>query len=250
MKVRKQYGEIFLLPSAFTLTNLFFGFLSIIDTLHGHYRSAALWIMVSAILDAFDGIMARSTRTQSDFGTQLDSLADSVAFGCGAALLIYSWGLRPAGSSGLFFSFLFLAAGVLRLARYNIRSKSQPDRRHYTGYTVPSSAMLIVAVVLLHPQPLRTGFEAALLAVLVVFVAFCMVSTIPYRNFLNFNLRRKIDLKTAFLLAVALVTLIFYTRYLILGFFVFNVLSGPVTALVKLTKKAPHHAKKHEQTLC
>jgi CDP-diacylglycerol--serine O-phosphatidyltransferase len=250
MRVRKQYGEIYLLPSAFTLTNLFFGFFSIIETLHGHYRAAALWIMVAAILDALDGILARSTRTQSDFGLQLDSLADAVSFGCGAALLLYSWGLRPARTSGIFFSFLFLAAGVLRLARYNIRSKSQPDRRHYTGYTVPSSAMLFVAIVLLHPQPLRTGLQSALLAALVVFVAFCMVSTIPYRNFLNFNLRRRIDLRTAFLLAVAVVTMIFYTRYLILGFFVFNLLSGPVTALLKITRKAPRREKKREPSPC
>jgi CDP-diacylglycerol--serine O-phosphatidyltransferase len=250
MKVRKQYGEIFLLPSAFTLTNLFFGFFSIIETLHGHYRTAALWILVSAILDALDGILARSTRTQSDFGLQLDSLADAVAFGCATALLLYSWGLRPARTSGIFFCFLFLAAGILRLARYNIRSKSQPDRRYYTGYTVPSSAMLFVAIVLLHPQPLRTGIEAALLAGLVVFVSFCMVSTIPYRNFLNSILRHRIDLKTAFLLAVALVTFIFYPRYFILGFFIFNVLSGPVTALYKLSRKASHHEKKREQTPC
>jgi CDP-diacylglycerol--serine O-phosphatidyltransferase len=247
MRVRKQYGEIFLLPSAFTLTNLFFGFLSIWETFHGHYRTAALWIMVAAIIDGFDGILARSTHTHSEFGLQLDSLADAVSFGCGAALLLYYWGLRPARSSGIFFSFIFLAAGVLRLARYNIRSKSQPDRRYYTGYTVPSSAMFFVSIVFLHPQPLYRGYQAAILSLLILFVSFCMVSTIPYRNFLNFNLRHRIDIKTAFLMAVILVTLIFYTRYFIFGFFVFNLVHGPVAALVRRLRKTSRQEKKPEE---
>jgi CDP-diacylglycerol---serine O-phosphatidyltransferase len=251
MSVRKQYGEMFLLPSAFTLANLFFGFFSILDTLHGHYGSAALWIMIAAILDAFDGLLARSTRTHSDFGLELDSLADAVSFGCAGALLLYSWGFGPVRPSGLFFSFLFLAAGVLRLARYNILSKSQLDRRYYKGHTVPSSAMLFVAIVLLHPQPVRSGVQSALLAGLVVFVSFCMVSTIPYRNYLNFNLRHRIDIKTAFLLAVLIVAFIFYTRYLILVYFVFSVFAGPAAALFKMVKKSRRVEKKRrEPTPC
>jgi CDP-diacylglycerol---serine O-phosphatidyltransferase len=252
MRVRKQYGEMFLLPSAFTLANLFFGFFSILETLNGHYPSAALWIMVAAILDAFDGLLARSTRTHSDFGLQLDSLADSVSFGCAGALLLYSWGLGPVRTSGLFFSFLFLAAGILRLARYNLKSKAQPDRRYYTGHTLPSSVMLFVAIVLLHPQPLSSGVQSALLAALIVYVAFCMVSRIPYRNWLNFNLRHRIDVKTAFFVAVFIVALIFYTRYLILAFFTFSVLAGPAAVLFKAMKKSRSRRleKKHEQTPC
>jgi len=237
MKVRKQYGEMFLLPSAFTLANLFFGFLSVVYTLHGRYSSAALWIMVAALLDAFDGVLARSTRTLSEFG-------------CAGALLLYSWGLGPVRPSGLFFSFLFLAAGILRLARYNLRSKVQPDRRYYQGHTLPSSMMLFVAIVLLHPQPLRTGVEAALLAALIVFVSFCMVSTIPYRNWLSFNLRHRIDVKTAFFLAVVIMALIFYARYLILAFFVFSLFAGPAAALLKKVKASRTLEKEHEQSLC
>ncbi len=247
MKVRKQYGEMFLLPSAFTLANLFFGFFSVVETLQGHYGSAALWIMVSAILDAFDGLLARSTRTHSDFGLQLDSLADAVSFGCAGALLLYSWGLRPVRTSGLFFSFLFLAAGILRLARYNLKSKVQPDRRYYTGHTLPSSLMLFVGIVLLHPEPLSSGWHSALLAALVVFVSFCMVSRIPYRNWLNFNLRHRIDVKTAFFVAVLIVALIFYTRYLILGFFIFSILAGPAAVLLKAIQRSRRAEKKKNE---
>lgn len=250
MKVRKQYGEMFLLPSAFTLANLFFGFLSVVYSLHGRYAGAAAWIMVAAILDALDGVLARSTRTLSEFGRQLDSLADSVSFGCAGALLLYSWGLGPVRPSGLFFSFIFLAAGILRLARYNLRSKVQPDRRYYQGHTLPSSMMLFVAIVLLHPQPLRTGVEAALLAALIVFVSFCMVSTIPYRNWLSFNLRHRIDIKTAFFLAVVIMALIFYARYMILAFFVFSLFAGPAAALLKKAKASRNLEKEHEQSLC
>ena len=250
MRVRKQYGEMFLLPSAFTLANMFFGFLSIMETIHGRYGQAALWILVSAVLDAFDGLLARSTRTHSEFGLQLDSLADAVSFGCAGALLIFFWGFGPAEAPGLFFSFLFLAAGVLRLARYNILSVAQPDRRYYKGHTLPSSVMLFVGIVLLHPRPLRAGLESALLAGLVVFVAFAMVSTIPYRNYLNFNLRHRIDIKTAFLMTVLIVSFIFYTRYVILGYFVFSVLAGPVAALFKAAKTRRARRGQHEPTPC
>ena len=118
------------------------------------------------------------------------------------------------------------------------------------GHTVPSSVMLFVAIVLLHPQPLRSGVQSALLAALIVFVAFCMVSTIPYRNWLNFNLRHRIDIKTAFFLAVVIVALIFYTRYLILAFFTFSVFAGPAVALFKRVKQSRRLEKKHEQTPC
>jgi CDP-diacylglycerol--serine O-phosphatidyltransferase len=249
-RVRTSYRDIYLLPSFCSLGNLFFGFLSLFASYRGRFAWAGFWVICAATMDALDGIVARSSRTFSDFGRELDSLADSVSFGAAPALLLYVWGLRSARTAGLFFAFVYLAAGVLRLARYNVRSVSQPDRRFYTGLTIPSSSMFLSSIVFLHPQPITEQRFVFLVALLAMFLAFCMVSTIPYRNFMNFNLRKRIDIRTALLIAVLISTLIFYPKYFLVSFFTINILSGPVAALARrLGANASRRAAKKEASL-
>ena len=237
MKVKKKYGEMFLLPSLLSLTNLFFGFLSIHMSLHGRFRWAALWIIVAAVMDGFDGLIARATKAQSDFGIELDSLVDAASFGVAASLLIYLWGMGRAGAPGLFFSFVFLSAGVLRLARYNLRAKTVPDRRYYQGLTVPSAAVFISSLPFFHPAALESREWAFLFALLTLFVSFCMISTLPYRNFTNALFNRRIDIRTALFLAIVVCGLIFYTKIFLVTFLSINVLSGPVLAAARALKK-------------
>lgn len=236
-KAKKKRRPIYLLPSVFSLSNLFFGLLSLVMSIHGNFRWAAFWIIVAAVLDGFDGIIARATRTHSEFGTELDSLADSISFGAATSLLLYLWAFLPAGYAGIFFSFIYLAAGLLRLARYNVKTKALPDRRHYTGLTIPSAAMFMSSLVLFHPKPFLQRESSFLMALLALFVSFCMVSTLRYKNFLNFNLRRRIDLRSALLLAVFLAGMIFFTKLFLIGFFSINVLSGPAEAAFRYLKK-------------
>ncbi|MHB8094314.1 MAG: CDP-diacylglycerol--serine O-phosphatidyltransferase [Candidatus Aminicenantales bacterium] len=240
MKVRKNYQEIYFLPSLFTLTNLFFGFMSIHMSIQGRFRMAALWIIAAAIMDGFDGIIARATKSQSEFGIELDSLSDAVSFGLAASLLIYLWGLSRTGAPGLFFSFIFLAAAVLRLARYNVRTKAVPDRRFYQGLTVPSAAMFLAGLVFYGAKPVQNRETAFLLAVLTLFIAFFMISTLPYRNFTNLFFRHRIDIRGALFLAIIVCGLIFYPRIFILGFVSINVISGPVVAIARALKKGAH----------
>jgi CDP-diacylglycerol--serine O-phosphatidyltransferase len=247
--MRKKYRKIYLLPSFFSMGNIFFGFLSLIFTFHEKYSWAALWIIVSAILDALDGIIARSTRTHSDFGTELDSLADAFSFGAAPSILLYFWGLRVAGTVGVFFSFIFLSAGILRLARYNVLQKAQLDRKFYTGLTIPSASMLIAAIVFSHPLLLETKLSAFLMAMVTLFVSFCMISTIKYRNLLSFNFRKRIDIKTALIVAILISSLIFYTKFFLLFFFTLNVLSGPVSFIFNLLKKETQKKLMRKQTL-
>jgi CDP-diacylglycerol--serine O-phosphatidyltransferase len=237
MKTKKLLKGIYLVPSLFTLTNLFFGFMSILLTYHGRYRMAALWIVLAAVMDGMDGLIARAMRTPSDFGIELDSLSDAVSFGLASSVLLYFWGMKLAGPPAVFFSFLFLTAGVLRLARYNIRTKSLPDRRHYQGLTVPSAAIFMGSLVIFHPAPLETRELAFGLAVLTVLIALCMVSTFPYRNYMKVRAKHRIDILTALLMTVMLAGFIFYPRTALLVFTGLNVLSGPATALVRAVKK-------------
>ena len=239
MKVKKNYGEMYLLPSLFSLTNLFFGFLSIQMSLHGRYRWAAFWIIVAAIMDGFDGIVARATKSQSDFGIELDSLADAVSFGAATSTLIFLWGLHRTGAPGMFFSFVFLAAGVLRLARYNVRTKALPDRKYYQGLTVPSAAMFMSAIVNFHPAPLATREAGFLVAVAMLVVSLCMVSSLPYPNFVKAFIGQRVNIRTGLFVAVSLFGVLFYARYFLLLYFGLNVLSGPTVALVRALKKRP-----------
>lgn len=238
MKTKKLHKGIFLVPSLFTLTNLFFGFMSILLTFHGRYRMAALWIVLAALMDGMDGLVARAMKAPSDFGIELDSLSDAVSFGLATSVLLYFWGMKLAGPPAVFFSFLFLTAGVLRLARYNVRTRSLPDRKHYQGLTVPSAAIFMGSLVIFHPSPLGTRELAFGLAVLTVLIALCMVSTFPYRNYMKVRASHRIDILTSLLLAVSLVGFIFYPRIALLLFTGLNVLSGPATVIVRAVKKS------------
>jgi CDP-diacylglycerol--serine O-phosphatidyltransferase len=237
MKLKKKYGQIYFLPTLLSLSNLFFGFLSVVMTFHARYRWAAFWIMVAAAMDGLDGIIARLTKGNSELGKELDSLADSVSFGLATALLLFFWGFHMAGRTGIIFSFLFLAAGVLRLARYNVLTTGQTDRRFYTGLTVPSAAIFMSSFVFFHPTPLESGTDSLVLAALTVFISFCMVSTMRYRNFMNVNFLRRIDFKTALFLAVIVGGLVFYTKEFLIGGFSLNVLVGPIDSLWRAVAK-------------
>jgi len=237
VKIKKAVPKIYFLPSLFTLTNVFFGFLSLTATFYGKYRWAALWIIFAACLDGLDGLVARATKSSSDFGLQLDSLADAVSFATTTSLLIYFWALKPAHYAGVFFSFLFAAAGLLRLARFNVKSKSAPDKRYYQGLTVPSAAVFIAALVIFHPAPNYDPMVAIYLAIMVAIISLLMVSSIRYRNFINYFVNRPIDIKSALALAVIIGGLLFKPKYLLLIGLTFNVLSGPVNYLWTVSKK-------------
>ena len=239
VKPRKPIRGLSVVPTLFSLANLFFGFMSVLLTFHGRYRTAAILIIIAALMDGLDGLVARATHTPSDFGVELDSLADAVSFGLATSVLLYFWGMEQAGPPAVFFSFVFLTAGVLRLARYNVRSRVPSDRRHYQGLTVPSAAMFMAAVVNFSPLPLATRQAGLLVAGLTLLVSLCMVSTFPYRNFIKAFLGHRIDIRTALFLAVSLFGLLFYPRYFLLLYFGLNVLSGPTVALVKAVRKRP-----------
>jgi len=239
MKPKKPPVGLHLIPSLFSLTNLFFGFMSVLLTFHGRYKMAALLIIIAALMDGLDGLVARATHTPSDFGIELDSLADAVSFGLATSILLYYWGMEMAGPPAVFFSFVFLTAGVLRLARYNVRSHVPSDRKHYQGLTVPSAAMFMAAIVNFRPVPLATRESGFLIAVLTLVISLFMVSTIPYRNYIKAFIGRRVDIRTALFVAVSLFGVLFYTRYILLLFFGLNVLSGPVAALLRVLKKHP-----------
>ena len=239
MKKKKRSRGIYFLPNFLSIINIFFGFLSLLAVFHSRYLLAAFFIILAAVIDALDGIIARLTHTQSNFGIEFDSFADAISFGVAPSFLLYFWGFRPVISSGpsILFCFVFLTAGILRLARFNILQRIKESNKSYLGLTVPSASLLLSAIVLNHPQPIGEKAYALLLAALVVILSFFMVSTIKYRNYLNFNFRKKIDIKSSLLLAIIISGLILYPKISLLSIFSLNVLSGPSVFAFTLFKK-------------
>src|SRR5207244_4441245 len=120
-----------LLPSLFTMGNMFCGYACIVYAMRGDFETAALLIGIAVALDMLDGRIARLTGTSSDFGLQLDSLADVISFGVAPAILSFGWGLQTLGRLGYAAGFLYVSAAALRLARFNIQSSAAADKRYF-----------------------------------------------------------------------------------------------------------------------
>ncbi|MBN1208321.1 MAG: CDP-diacylglycerol--serine O-phosphatidyltransferase [Myxococcaceae bacterium] len=207
MKLRKL---MFVLPNLFTVTSIFCGFYAITlcagEATPVHLYQAALAILFAMFFDGFDGRVARLTKTQSDFGMQLDSLADVVSFGAAPALLVYKWALAPLGFLGLLISFAFAACGALRLARFNVLAMRNPHGgggNFFVGLPIPLAAGVLVSMIITH----HALFEAppvhsvqGPVAAMVVLLSLLMVSTVRYRTFKDLRLSKKSAL--AFMLVV------------------------------------------------
>jgi CDP-diacylglycerol--serine O-phosphatidyltransferase len=206
---RRFRRGIFLLPSIFTMANMFCGYACVVLAGRGDVEMAAPFIGAAFVFDSLDGSIARLTGTSSAFGVQLDSLADVVSFGLAPAILAFIWGLSDFGRAGWAAGFIFMSCAAMRLARFNIQSVSQLDKRYFVGMPSPAAACIIAATVFAWPnaltaarQPIRGLLEAVALAVVLV-PAVLMVSTIRFRSFKTFNFGWRRSPKA--LLAVALV---------------------------------------------
>jgi CDP-diacylglycerol--serine O-phosphatidyltransferase len=197
---RRRRG-MFILPSVFTSINIAFGYYAITQSLQGslaapwHYAHAAIAIGLAIPFDALDGRIARMTKTTSDFGKELDSLADVITFGVAPSILAWSWGFRTLHllpesvayqkivALGAFVSFMFLICGACRLARFNISvdpapsNPGRPDRKYFVGMPIPGAAGAIAAVVnFFDGSPIYQWWWALVWLVFVGSVGLLMVS--------------------------------------------------------------------------
>lgn len=178
----------YLLPSMFTIGNMFCGYACVVFAMRGEFHTAAPFIGIAFIMDALDGRIARMTGATSAFGIQLDSLADVISFGMAPAILSFAWGMHQLGRWGWAIAFLFVAAAALRLARFNIQTTASPDKRYFVGMPSPAAASVPAATVFAWPYQIQ-DFTTALFVVPVVLVpALLMVSTVRFRSFKDLNL--------------------------------------------------------------
>ena len=185
-----QRRGIYLLPSAFTVANIFCGFYSIISSIRGDLAFAGVLIGVAIVLDTLDGRVARMANASSEFGKEFDSLADQVSFGVSPMVLAFQWGLSSWPRLGWLLGFLFVICGAMRLARFNIQ-ESVADRRFFVGLPIPAAAGVVAALVYRFPDPLGSQRQALPLLVLVVALSFLMVSKLRYYSFKDFDIKKR-----------------------------------------------------------
>jgi CDP-diacylglycerol--serine O-phosphatidyltransferase len=213
---------MFLLPSLITVGNMFCGYASIMYAMRGDLVFAAPFIGVAFILDMLDGRIARMTGTASAFGLQLDSLADVISFGLAPALLAFCWGLSELGRWGWAAGFLYVTAAAMRLARFNIQTTTQVDKRYFIGMPSPSAAGVVAATVFAFPNGLtgqpQDQLTRLLAAVAVVVVpAILMVSTIRFRSFKTINLGYQRSYLPIFFFAILVVLIATEPQYTLLA---------------------------------
>ena len=200
---RRFRRGVYLLPSMFTLGNMFCGYACIVYAMRGEFATAAPFIGFAMVLDMLDGRVARMTGTTSDFGIELDSLADVISFGIAPALLSFKWGLEPLGRIGWAVGFLFVAAAALRLARFNIQTGTQ-DKRYFVGMPSPAAAAVPAATVFAFPYGFKTAPEALPVLAMVIVPALLMVSTIRFRSLKAVDLQDRRSYSALVLVAVGL----------------------------------------------
>ena len=228
---------LFVLPTLFTVGNLFCGYLSIWSSIRGTFDVSAYLIIAAGILDALDGRIARMTHSTSAFGEQYDSMADLVSFGVAPAVLAYSWGLADFHRLGWMVSFLFVVCGSMRLARFNIQAHVV-DKRYFVGLPIPAGAGTIGTVVLATPERLVSRVWMGGLLGLTIILSYLMISTIRYRSFKDLDLRRR---RPAWILpAIALFfAIVAYRPEIALATLALVfVVSGPVGKLLSLTRRS------------
>ncbi|MGA9464932.1 MAG: phosphatidylcholine/phosphatidylserine synthase, partial [Terracidiphilus sp.] len=231
---------MFLLPSIFTCGNIAAGYFSITQTIaaiggngdaHTHLEWAAIAILFAIPFDALDGRIARLTNTASDFGKELDSLADVITFGVAPSLLAYIWGFyflpdsinpqlhQHLVQAGGFISFLFLIGGASRLARFNISHDAQPrnpgraDRKYFVGMPIPAAAGILAATIhFFSAYPVEAWWVAILWLILVGLCGFLMVSTWRFWSGKEINLTRRHPFQLLFMLSIVLYVSIRYSQ--------------------------------------
>lgn len=168
-----------LLPNLVTISGMCLGLTSIRFTMVERYETAVILIVLAALIDGLDGLLARRLRATSDFGAELDSLSDFLCFGVAPALLVYRFALGETNSLGWVFVLVFAAAGCLRLARFNVM-RSEPDSmRHFTGVPAPAGAGLcLLPVFLSFAHIIETRNAPFLVAIWVGFIGILMISRI------------------------------------------------------------------------
>jgi CDP-diacylglycerol--serine O-phosphatidyltransferase len=227
-----------LLPSLFTLANLFCGWSCIVYAMRGELETAAPFIGFAMVLDMLDGRIARLTGTASEFGVQFDSMADVISFGMAPAALTFAWGLSSLGRLGWAAAFLFVTGAALRLARFNIQTGSA-DKRFFVGLPSPAAAGVLAATVYAYPNGLTDPRWSIPVIALVVVPALLMVSSIRYRSFKTFDLQSRRPFRILLFFALLITAVVTHPQIVLVVLAYLYLISPLIGAIVNRLRRKP-----------
>lgn len=239
-------------PTLFTVLNMFCGLLSIVQSSEGRFIEASYFIILAGVFDALDGMMARLTKSSSQFGVEIDSLSDVVSFGTAPAFLVYKIHLYQMGEWGLIISSLLMIMGGIRLARFNVQLVGF-DKNYFTGLPIPSSAFAVISYILtfnIDGNRLE-GLPAEMLAPLCVILSLIMVSKVKYDTLPKFSGKEMKKHPVKFISFLFSLLLIIFTKgaalfYLFAAFVMFGLLRYLYHFFVKPSVKDPSEAEPSE----
>lgn len=228
---------VYLLPNLITSGSMFAGFYVIIASTDGNFVRAAWFIFLCAILDGLDGKVARMTGTTSQFGVELDSLADVIAFGVAPGVLMYTWALKPFGKLGWLAAFLYVVCGALRLARFNVQVSTVESKR-FIGMPIPAAACIVATCVLLFYELGGSGpVKMFSVVVLVFLLAFLMVSNIKYFSLKDPDLFKRQPFMMLVLAIISLIIIVAQPEIMLFIIGMLYLVSGPVAYLFNRRKQ-------------
>lgn len=255
---------MYLLPSIFTAGNIAAGYYAISQAIQGsasapfHFDNAAKAIGFAVVFDGLDGNIARLTNTVSDFGRELDSLADVITFGVAPAILAWMWGchqipelwrpdLRPKIIQfGAIVTFLFLIAGASRLARFNIAKNPQPKnpgrpgRKYFVGMPIPAGAAMIAATVHFGDgAPIDLWWESVIWMASLLFISYLMVSTWRFWSLKGIDFRSRQPFWMFILICAGIVLVWFFSEYFLFSLSLLYLVSGVLARFAYAMKRRP-----------
>lgn len=235
-------------PSLFTVLNMFCGFLAIVNASKGDVLQASWLIILAAGFDALDGVMARITKSSSQFGVEIDSLSDVVSFGAAPAFLVYQVHLHTLDGFGLLLSSLPMVFAGLRLARFNVNLVGF-EKDHFSGLPTPASALTLASFMINYwSAPTGVGSAAVVLPYLTVVLSLLMVSKVKYDTLPRISRRsfQREPWKFVFL-ALAVVVVFVTAGEAIFPLFVLFIGLGIVRYVGSTTKHILHHEEKTKE---
>ena len=266
-KPRQRHSKgMYILPSLFTTANMALGYYAILEVMHAtaiefvHLDNAAKAIGFAVLFDGLDGRIARMTGTTSDFGRELDSLADAITFGVAPAMLAWTWGfhLMPPilltqgqwhiklTQLGAIASFLFLIAGASRLARFNITHNAQPSnpgrpgKKYFVGMPIPAGAGVVAAVVhFAEGEPLVSSYTALAWSAMVTTVGYLMVSTWRFYSFKDIDFRSRHPFRLIVLIAALFALIFFFSQKVLFVIAILYMASGVFWRLQWIFRRRP-----------
>lgn len=220
-------------PGVFTMGNVVFGFIALLEAVESHITSACWFVLAAALMDALDGKVARLSGSTSQFGVELDSLADFLSFGVAPAMIVYSIKLNDFGKWGWIISIVFIMAAAYRLARYNVMADSD-EKKNFVGLPVPGAAIALVAF-LIFSYRIWGGLQySEWLVTMIVLFSVLMVSQVEYDAIPDRFSRRSDRIKLGLLLLGGLMLIIVGPRLMLFPLMAVYILHGMVREFYRL----------------